>query len=174
MTVGAATVRPRAHPRPGRRLPGGRRMARLSVLLQEGLTRLAPRNPKPGELGHSPFTLLTTFRRNGRPIAVPVWAAGDGKRLYVRTERLSGKVKRLGRDCRAQVAPCTRSGRPMGPPMPATGRVLSPEEELSAERALARRYRLVRELFESTVDLLRVDMCYLELELEDDNSGIRG
>jgi hypothetical protein len=41
--------------------------------------------------------------------------------------------------------------------------VLEPREEFIAERALARRYGLGRVLFEGTLDLLAVDMCYLEL-----------
>ena len=47
-----------------------------------------------------------------------------------------------------------------------SARVLSEEEEALAERALAERYGLGRELFERTMDLLHVDMCYLELRPE--------
>ena len=36
-------------------------------------------------------------------------------------------------------------------------------DEHVAERALANRYGLVRQLFERAMDLIRVDMCYLEL-----------
>jgi hypothetical protein len=43
------------------------------------------------------------------------------------------------------------------------GRVLAAHEEAIAERALANRYGFVRALFEHTMDLMRVEMCYLEL-----------
>jgi uncharacterized protein len=115
------------------------------------------------ELARHRHTLVVTFRRDGSPVATPVWAGIAGERLYVRVERGSGKVKRLRRDPRALLAPCTARGTPLGPPMTATGRVLASEEEHVAERALADRYGLVRALFERAVDLIRVDMCYLEL-----------
>jgi PPOX class probable F420-dependent enzyme len=87
----------------------------------------------------------------------------DNGRLYVRSERAAGKVKRLARNGRAEVAPCDVVGRALAAATPARGRILSPDEEPIAERALARRYGRVREAFERTVDLMRVDMCYLEL-----------
>jgi hypothetical protein len=41
--------------------------------------------------------------------------------------------------------------------------MLAAAEEQVAERALAARYGLGRALFERTMDLLRVDMCFLEI-----------
>jgi PPOX class probable F420-dependent enzyme len=81
----------------------------------------------------------------------------------VRSERGSGKVKRLGRDERLLIAPCTARGRPLGAPMQAHARVLGADEESGAEGVLANRYGLGRELFERAMDVLRVDMCYLEI-----------
>jgi hypothetical protein len=52
-------------------------------------------------------------------------------------------------------------GAPLGAPFEASGRVLDGEEERVAERALATRYGLGRELFERAMDVMRVDMCYL-------------
>lgn len=54
-------------------------------------------------------------------------------------------------------------GKPLGAPLEASGRILDPSEEPPAERVLAARYGLGRELFERTVDLMRVDMCYLQI-----------
>jgi uncharacterized protein len=81
----------------------------------------------------------------------------------VRTERASGKVKRLRRDPRMLVAPCTVRGEPLGAPFEASARVLGAAGEPVAERTLAARYGLGRELFERAMDLMRVDMCYLEI-----------
>lgn len=108
-------------------------------------------------------SLLVTFRRDGRGVPTPVWAAPAGERLYVRTVRRSGKVVRLRRDPRVLLAPCTARGRPLGAPFEASARVLDPEEEQAAERALGDAYGLGRALFEWSVDAIRVDMCYLEI-----------
>ena len=128
-----------------------------------------------GTIGQAPHTgtieaiagakraLLVTYRRDGTPVPTPVWAAPAGGRLYVRSERSSGKVKRLRNDARLLVAPCTVRGKPLGAPLEARARVLSERQEAIGERALARRYGLGRELFERAMDLLRVDMCFLEI-----------
>jgi uncharacterized protein len=41
------------------------------------------------------FMRLTTYRKSGEPVATPVWFAEEGEKLYVTTDRISGKVKRL-------------------------------------------------------------------------------
>jgi PPOX class probable F420-dependent enzyme len=117
-------------------------------------------------------TLVVTFRRDGSPVATPVWAAVREGRAYVRVERGSGKVKRLGRDSRALLAPSTARGRRLGPPLAVRGRVLDAAEEYIAERALADRYGLGRSVFERTVDLVRIDMCYLELTPDRPTAGV--
>lgn len=47
-----------------------------------------------------------------------------------------------------------------------TARILSDAEEQIAETALRRRFGCGRELFELAMDVMRVDMCYLELTPE--------
>jgi hypothetical protein len=96
-------------------------------------------------------------------VPTPVWAARGGVHLYVRSERDAGKLKRLRNDPRLLVAPCTVRGRPLGAPFEARARMLAREEEPLAEAALVARYGLGRELFERTVDVLRIDMCFLEI-----------
>jgi uncharacterized protein len=163
---GAGPARRGVHPIPGRRLPAALFGARLAA-------RNAPRGAE--TIGRSPHTgtiaqidackraLLVTYRRDGTPVPTPVWAASAGGRLYVRSERSSGKVKRLRNDARLLVAPCTVRGKPLGAPLEARALVLPSAHEPIGERALARRYGLGRELFERAMDLLRVDMCFLEI-----------
>lgn len=151
---------------PGRRLPAALPMARLAArVAPRGVREItdAPRTGSLEDLGRFKRALLVTYRRDGTPVPTPVWAAPAGGALYVRSERSSGKVKRLRRDPRLLVAPCTVQGSPLGPPLEASAIVLAGDEEHLAERTLARRYGLGRELFERAMDLMRVDMCYLRV-----------
>lgn len=162
----APKARPGAHPVPGRRPPGALAGARLAA-------RTAPRGAR--EIASAARTgtveqvrahkraLLVTYRRDGRPVPTPVWAAeGDG-RFYVRSERTSGKLKRLRNDSRVLLAPCTVRGKPLGAPLEGRARAVGEQEEPIAEQALARRYGIGRALFEWMMDRLRIDMCYLEI-----------
>ena len=160
------SARPRARPVPRRRPPGELLFSRLAARVPaRGMREIAgaPR-ARPELAGWRRHALLVTFRRDGTPVPTPVWAAPSGGRLYVRTARASGKVARLRRDPRVLVAPCSARGRPLGDPFEAIARLLPPEREVLAEHALRDAYGLGRALFEWSVDVMRVDMCYLELE----------
>jgi PPOX class probable F420-dependent enzyme len=161
-----APARRSARPVPERRLPAavfnGRVIARTAPRGAREIAT-APRTGSPSEIPPSKRALLVTYRRSGKPVPTPVWAAAADGRLYVRSERAAGKVKRLRRDPRLLVAPCTVRGKPLGAPFEAHARVLEPAEEPPAEHALATRYGLGRKLFELSMDVLRVDMCYLEI-----------
>jgi hypothetical protein len=65
------------------------------------------------DLAQEEFVSLTTYRRSGDPVSVPVWIApapeASGALLVTTTER-SGKVKRLRRDRRVELRPCDRRG----------------------------------------------------------------
>jgi uncharacterized protein len=151
---------------PGRRLPAALPLARLAARNAPRGARQIAEAPRTGaleEVIRCKRALLVTYRRDGRTVPTPVWAAHAGGALYVRSERGSGKIKRLARDPRMLVAPCTSRGKPLGAPFEAGARVLAPDEEPIAERALATRYGLGREIFERSMDLMRVDMCYLEI-----------
>ncbi|MFG2340650.1 PPOX class F420-dependent oxidoreductase [Streptomyces yangpuensis] len=63
------------------------------------------------ELGSARYVSLTTFRKDGTPVATPVWAVADGGELYVWTRSDSWKVKRIRNDGRVTVAPCDVRGR---------------------------------------------------------------
>jgi PPOX class probable F420-dependent enzyme len=155
-----------AHPVADRRLPAAVFTARLAARgapLGARTIGDAPRTGTLEQIGASKRALLVTYRRDGTPVPTPVWAAVADGRLYVRSERASGKVKRLRNDARLLVAPCTVRGEPLGAPLEARAKVLAPEQEVRAERALAQRYGFGRALFELTMDLMRVDMCFLEL-----------
>ncbi|MEU9375759.1 PPOX class F420-dependent oxidoreductase [Streptomyces sp. NPDC048255] len=63
------------------------------------------------ELGRARYVSLTTFRKDGTPVATPVWAVADGGELYVWTRSDSWKVKRIRRDGRVTVTACDVRGR---------------------------------------------------------------
>ena len=51
---------------------------------------------------------LETYRRNGQPVATPVWFTIDdnNKMVYVMTRTETGKVKRLQNNSKVRIMPC--------------------------------------------------------------------
>ena len=63
-------------------------------------------------LADEKYILLTTFRRDGTPVATPVWSVAlEGDRLGFWTSSGSGKAKRLAHTQRVTVQPCDARGR---------------------------------------------------------------
>lgn len=95
------------------------------------------------------YAVLVTYRRDGTPVPSPVWVAVDAAGVaYVKTASNAGKVKRLRHDDRVLIAPSTMRGRPTGPPIRGTARVLPPEEWPHAEQTLASAYGIGRRVAE--------------------------
>jgi uncharacterized protein len=104
------------------------------------------------------YLSLTTFRRDGTPVATPVWFATlpDG-RLAVVTDATSGKVRRLTRYPRCTVAACDVRGRVHGEVLAARAEVVTDPDRMRAGlAALAARYGLQWRAFNATRRLRRV------------------
>jgi PPOX class probable F420-dependent enzyme len=57
---------------------------------------------------------LETYRRNGTPVATPMWFAEHHGTLYVYSRAEAGKVRRVRQNPRVRVVPCTARGTPTG------------------------------------------------------------
>lgn len=93
------------------------------------------------ELGDERYVSLATFRRDGREVRTPVWIAPSGKRLYVYTNRTSGKVKRLRRSERVRLAACDARGNVRGDWSEGRGKVVIDPDAMGAGlQAIQRKY----------------------------------
>jgi PPOX class probable F420-dependent enzyme len=93
------------------------------------------------EFDRDPYVSLRTFKRDGRGVDTPVWAAPLGQGLVVFTLRDSFKVKRIRRTPRVQVARCSMFGTVSGPWRDGTCRVVEDAaHEARAYEALDAKY----------------------------------
>jgi uncharacterized protein len=77
------------------------------------------------DLADARYVSLTTFRKDGTPVATPVWVVGDDGRLLVVTGAESWKVKRIRHDPHVRVAPCTGRGKLKGDAVDARAEIVS-------------------------------------------------
>jgi len=92
------------------------------------------------------YTLLTTFRRDGTPVATPVHVVtekDDRDVAYFRTWNTTGKAKRLRHTPAVLVAPSTFRGRALGPGMRAEASLLDGEASRHAARLLASKHPIL-------------------------------
>jgi uncharacterized protein len=67
-------------------------------------------------LSGNTYINLETYRRNGQPVATPVWFTFDDNNniIYVITKTETGKVKRLRNNSKVRIVPCGIRGQPKG------------------------------------------------------------
>lgn len=118
--------------------------------------------------GHS-YCLLTSFRRSGESVSTPVWFGTGGDRIYIRSGAQDGKIKRMRRNLDVLITPCGARGRPLGRPMAATARILSPGEEPHAEAVLRASYGIGRRVYR--VVRRRISVLYLEVSARGSGDG---
>jgi uncharacterized protein len=100
-----------------------------------------------GDLEPHRFLTLSTRRRSGVVVPTTVWFALTGDVVYVKTDRRSGKVKRIRNDPRVTLRPCTMRGKPRGEEIDAVASILPADAHARPEAVLAARHRWVWRLY---------------------------
>jgi len=114
--------------------------------------------PIPAEIHGQKYISLVTFKRDGTPIATPIWFAESDGKLYFMTRSDSGKYKRIRNSPRVKIAPSTIRGKVTGPEFSATARILPESDWGRARTAVRAKYWLARIPF-----LWSKLNCYLEI-----------
>jgi len=93
---------------------------------------------------------VETFRKNGIGVKTPVWFAQDGDSIVVRTERTSGKMKRLRNNPKIMVAPCDSQGKLLGEWIEAQAEIISDEAEVNRVNTLVtQKYGFIKRMFDA-------------------------
>ena len=94
-------------------------------------------------LGDEKYLLLTTYRKNGTPVATPVWSVplDDGK-VGFWTSSGSGKAKRLAHTAKVTVQPCDGRGKVKSgsQPIDATAELVSGTDMDEIRRKVSAKY----------------------------------
>lgn len=92
------------------------------------------------------YVLFTTFKRDGTPVATPVWVAPlDSGDFGFWTSSGTGKAKRLAHTSRVLVQPSDGRGKvkPGSEQVEATARLVSGDEMAEIERKIVAKYGLM-------------------------------
>ena len=98
------------------------------------------------QLGAGKYMLVTSYRKNGTPVATPVWVVRDGDTLGVQTQADSWKVKRIQARGDILVGPCDLRGNPTGGPVPATAEITDAATSARYRTLIARKYGILGRL----------------------------
>ena len=108
--------------------------------------------------------LLVTFKRSGDAVPSPVnFGLSDDGLLYFRCDPGSAKVKRMNRDPHVRVCACSFRGKPLGPLVEGTARILDGAEAKRAHDIVAANWDLFNRIYETAVDRLNTPITYVEV-----------
>ena len=100
-------------------------------------------------LGDEKYLLLTTFKRDGSPVATPVWSVPlDDGNIGFWTSSGSGKAKRLAHTTRVTVQPCDARGNVTDgtSPTDATARLVSGDDMAEIRTKVNAKYGIMTKL----------------------------
>jgi PPOX class probable F420-dependent enzyme len=98
------------------------------------------------QIGAEKYVSLTTFRKDGRAVATPLWVVPDGAGLAFWTPHGTGKLKRIRNSGRVTVAPCDMRGNLKGEAIEATARIGDEADRVRVGELLKRKYGLMGRL----------------------------
>jgi PPOX class probable F420-dependent enzyme len=99
------------------------------------------------ELGAGKYISVTTFRRDGTPVATPVWLVRRRDELLVLTQTESGKAKRIRNNAAVLVAPCDARGRLKGDQVAGTATLQDETTTHLTANLVQHRYGLMGRVF---------------------------
>jgi PPOX class probable F420-dependent enzyme len=109
------------------------------------------------------YVSLSTYRRDGSPVATPVWFVIWNGRGYFMTTAGTAKVRRLRRDPRVAMAPSGVRGGIRGRSVEGRARLLDGAEEDLGRRAIRAKYGWQAALVAFIVRLRRGRQVYYEV-----------
>lgn len=108
--------------------------------------------------------LLVTFKRSGEAVPSPVnFGLSDDGQIYLRCDPDSAKLKRLKRDAHVRVCACSFRGKPLGPLVEGTARVLEGADAARAHGIVAANWDLLNRVYEGSVDRMGSPVTYVEV-----------
>jgi len=83
----------------------------------------------------SKVTLVTSYRRDGQGVGTPVGITLKDDKAFFTTRSKTWKVKRIANNPNITVAPCTKTGKVLGPTVQAIARRIDPSADDTGDRS---------------------------------------
>lgn len=99
---------------------------------------------KLSQFANQKYLSVESYRKNGTPVATPVWFAEEAGELYIYSLADAGKVKRIRNNPRVRVVPCDFRGTPKGEWVEASATILDEAGARRGHRLLDKKYGLLK------------------------------
>lgn len=101
---------------------------------------------KLAQFANQKYLSLESYKKDGTPVATPLWFAQEGGVFYIYSLANAWKVKRIRNNPRVRIAPCDLRGNLKGEWVDAAARILDQTEAEKAHRLLNQKYGLLKRM----------------------------
>jgi len=108
---------------------------------------------------------LETYKKNGQPVRTPVWFVEEEGVFYIRTDKRSGKVKRVHNNPHVRLVPCDIRGRVKGEWIDGEAQVSNTLESRHAHELLNKKYGVRGRMMGIMYKFRKVEFMVLSISL---------
>jgi PPOX class probable F420-dependent enzyme len=116
---------------------------------------------------------LETYKKSGQAVRTPVWFVQDNGVIYVRTDKNSGKVKRVRNNLHVRTMPCDIRGQPKGEWIDGTIQIAKDYESQLARQLLNQKYGLRGKMLGIMYKLRKIEFVVLSIHFNADETSRR-
>jgi hypothetical protein len=117
------------------------------------------------QFANQQYLNLESFKRDGTPVQTPVWFAEDDGTLYIYTLANAGKVRRIRRNPRVRIAPCTMRGNVTGQWMEAEAHIMDATTAEHGHTLLLQKYGWKKSLGNVFSELMKRERMVMTIRL---------
>lgn len=128
-------------------------------------------NPGLEQFSDRKYLNLESYRKNGEAVRTPLWYAQQAQTLYVYTGADTWKVKRVRKNPRIRIVPCSMRGAPEGEWIEARVRFVQGEEEAKGRQLLDRKYGWQKRLIDWSGKLRKTRTVVMAIEMPENGEA---
>jgi PPOX class probable F420-dependent enzyme len=109
---------------------------------------------------------LESYRKNGTPVATPVWFAEDGGVFFIYSLADAGKVKRIRNNPRVRIVPCDVRGKPKGTWVDASAKIADAATAAKGHQLLNQKYGLLKRVGDVFSKLRKRERAVITIQVD--------
>ena len=108
---------------------------------------------------------LESYKKNGKAVRTPVWFVEDKGVIYVRTDKNSGKMKRVRNNHHIRIVPSDFRGKPKGSWIDAEVNISNTTEKQKANKLLDQKYGLQGKILKLIYKIKRINPTIVSIHI---------
>ncbi|MGD1834958.1 MAG: PPOX class F420-dependent oxidoreductase [Nitrososphaeraceae archaeon] len=108
---------------------------------------------------------IETFKKNGNSVRTPVWYIIYNNIIYIRSDKNSGKVKRIRKNTHVRIAKCNMFGKLNGEIIEGTAHVNENKIEKNIDKFFDNKYGIKNKIIKLMYKIKKINMVLISVKI---------